>query len=40
MSAYADVLDDSEVAAVSNFVRGSWGNRASPVSLESVSRQR
>ena len=40
MSAYGDVLDDSQVAAVSNFVRGSWGNRASPVSLKSVSRQR
>jgi mono/diheme cytochrome c family protein len=40
MSAYGDVLDDSEIVAVSNFVRGNWGNRAGPVSLESVSSQR
>lgn len=36
MSGYGDVLDDSQVVAVSNFVRGSWGNQAGPVSLESV----
>jgi mono/diheme cytochrome c family protein len=40
MLAYAEVLDDSEVAALSNFLRGSWGNRASPVSTASVARQR
>ena len=36
MPAYADVLDDAEVAAVSNFVRGSWGNEAGPVSSAEV----
>jgi mono/diheme cytochrome c family protein len=36
MSAYGDVLDDSQVVAVSNFVRGSWGNQAGPVSPAAV----
>lgn len=40
MPSYADVLEDPEVAAVSNYVRGSWGNRALPVSRDDVARQR
>ena len=40
MQAYADVLDDAEVAAVSNYVRGSWGNEAGPVSAEQVRAAR
>lgn len=40
MSAYADALDDAEVAALANFLRGSWGNRAAPVAPEDVRRQR
>lgn len=40
MSAYADKLNDAEVAAVSNFVRGSWGNRARPVVTAEISAQR
>jgi mono/diheme cytochrome c family protein len=40
MPAYADVLDDSEIAAVSNFVRGSWGNEAGPVSPTDVRAAR
>jgi mono/diheme cytochrome c family protein len=40
MQPYADVLDDSQVAAVSNYVRGSWGHHASPVSAAAVARQR
>jgi len=40
MSAYADTLDDAEVAALANFLRGSWGNRAAPVTPEDVRRQR
>ena len=36
MPAYADVLDDTETSAVSNFVRGSWGNEAGPVSPAEV----
>lgn len=33
-------LIDSQVAAVSNFIRGSWGNRAAPVRAAEVTRQR
>jgi mono/diheme cytochrome c family protein len=40
MKSYGDVLTDSEVAAVSNFIRGSWGNRAGPVNAGDVARQR
>ena len=40
MKPYADVLDDSQVAAVSNYVRGSWGNVGGAVSAEQVTRQR
>ena len=40
MPAYADILDDSQIAALSNFLRGSWGNRAAPVNVASVARQR
>lgn len=36
MNAYGDVLDDSQVAAVCNFVRGSWGNQGAPVSVSTV----
>jgi mono/diheme cytochrome c family protein len=40
MPAYADALDDAEVAAVSNYLRGNWGNRAAPVTPQDVRRQR
>lgn len=40
MPAYHDRLDDAEIAAVSNFVRGNWGNRGSPVAAEDVAKQR
>jgi mono/diheme cytochrome c family protein len=40
MQGYGDVLDDAEIAAVSNYIRGSWGNVASPISAEDVARQR
>jgi mono/diheme cytochrome c family protein len=40
MPSYADVLSDSDIVAVSNYVRGSWGNTASPVTLEQVQQQR
>ena len=40
MPSYADVLDDAQVVAVSNYVRGSWQNRARPVTVEDVARQR
>jgi mono/diheme cytochrome c family protein len=40
MPSYGDILDDSQLVAISNFVRGSWGNRASAVTVESVKEQR
>jgi mono/diheme cytochrome c family protein len=40
MSAYADVLTDAEIAAVSNYVRGSWGNEAPAVSAAEVRAAR
>jgi mono/diheme cytochrome c family protein len=40
MPSYNDVLSDSEVAAVSNYIRGSWGNRAPAVKAANVAEQR
>jgi mono/diheme cytochrome c family protein len=40
MPAYAQEMDDAEIAALANFLRGSWGNRARPVEPGSVARQR
>jgi mono/diheme cytochrome c family protein len=40
MPAFAAKLDDAEIAALANFLRGSWGNRASPVGPGAVARQR
>jgi mono/diheme cytochrome c family protein len=40
MSEYADVLNDEEIAAVSNYVRGSWGNEAGPVKPADVRAAR
>lgn len=40
MPAYASKLDDAEIAALGNFLRASWGNRAAPVTREMVARQR
>jgi len=40
MPPYALVLSDADVAAVLTYLRGSWGNRAAPVSELEVSRQR
>ena len=40
MPAYAQKFDDAEIAALSNFLRASWGNRASAVTPEIVARQR
>jgi alcohol dehydrogenase (quinone), cytochrome c subunit len=40
MKAYGDVLDDSQVAAVSNYIRGSWSNRGRPVTTTDVVQQR
>ena len=40
MPAYALKFTDAEIAALSNFLRASWGNRAAPVTVEQVARQR
>ena len=40
MPAYAERLDDAEIAALSDFLRASWGNRAPPVTPAIVARQR
>jgi mono/diheme cytochrome c family protein len=40
MQPYNEVLNDSEVAAVSNYIRGSWGNRTSAVKAAAVAEQR
>ena len=40
MQSYGDVLDDTQIAAVANFLRGSWGNRGAAVASSEVTRQR
>jgi len=40
MKPYADILDDEEVAAVSNYVRNAWGNRGNVVTASDVAKQR
>lgn len=40
MKAYGDALSNDEVAAVSNYIRGSWENVGGPVSAEDVAKQR
>lgn len=39
MPAFGHVLDDSEIAAVLTFIRGSWGNDAEPVSARQMMRR-
>jgi mono/diheme cytochrome c family protein len=40
MPPFGHVLDDADTAAVITFIRGEWGNRASPVSATDVQRMR
>jgi mono/diheme cytochrome c family protein len=40
MPAFDAKLGDSELAALANYLRGSWGNRAPPVTAAMVARQR
>lgn len=40
MNAYGDLLDDDQVAAICNYLRGSWGNRAAAVTAKDVHAQR
>jgi mono/diheme cytochrome c family protein len=37
MPAFAEKMNDEEIAAVATYVRNSWGNRAPPVSAKQVS---
>ena len=40
MTAFRSLLKDDELAAVLTFVRNTWGNKASPISPESVKKVR
>ncbi len=40
MTAFKNLLNDEELAAVLTFVRNTWGNEAAPVSAETVARIR
>ncbi|MDB6091166.1 MAG: Gluconate 2-dehydrogenase cytochrome c subunit [Gammaproteobacteria bacterium] len=40
MRPYADVLGDSEIAAVANYLRGNWGHHASRVDADLVGKGR
>ncbi|HKX60057.1 MAG TPA: cytochrome c [Steroidobacteraceae bacterium] len=40
MPAFDRKLDDAEIAALANYLRASWGNRAPPVTASDVARQR
>lgn len=40
MTAFRNLLKDDELAAVLTFVRNTWGNKATPVSADSVKRVR
>jgi mono/diheme cytochrome c family protein len=40
MPAWRDQLSDTQIAAVATYIRSAWGNNASPVMEDMVSRQR
>jgi alcohol dehydrogenase (quinone), cytochrome c subunit len=40
MRPYKDTLNDAQIAALINFVRGSWGNRAPAVTAADIAHQR
>lgn len=40
MKPYRDVLNDNEIAAVADYIRSSWDNRAPPVTASEVAKQR
>jgi alcohol dehydrogenase (quinone), cytochrome c subunit len=40
MPAYLNILTDEQIAAVSNYMRSSWGNQTSPVTEKNVADQR
>jgi mono/diheme cytochrome c family protein len=40
MTAFGSILKDEEIAAVLTYVRNTWGNKAAPVSAETVKKIR
>lgn len=40
MKSYGEVLNDDELAKLTNYLRGSWGNRGRPITIDEVARQR
>jgi mono/diheme cytochrome c family protein len=40
MPAWRDQYNDEELAAVMTYIRASWGNKAAPVTKESVAQVR
>ncbi len=40
MKPYRDVLNDHDIAAVANYIRGSWDNRAPQIGASEVAKQR
>ena len=40
MRSYADVLTDSQVAALANYLRGTWNNHTARVDVAMVGKQR
>lgn len=40
MAGYRDKLGDKEIAALSNYLRTTWGNRGDAVTVEDIARQR
>jgi alcohol dehydrogenase (quinone), cytochrome c subunit len=40
MEGFGDKLEDDEIAALSTFLRATWGNSASAVTADQVARQR
>ena len=40
MVPWRDVLSDSEIASVLTYIRNEWGNKAAPVSVDSVKQVR
>lgn len=40
MPAFGKKLDDADVAVLANYLRGNWGNRAAPVTVDQVAGQR
>jgi mono/diheme cytochrome c family protein len=40
MPAYADKLSDQEIADVATYIRNAWGNSASAVTAEQVTKAR